>query len=553
MRENSSNNAKRRFITPRLCVSAVIIFHLLIVLPLAYVLNIWSDEASTLYTTQNGLAETFRHVFADEKQAPLYFLLLSLWRMLSHSIFFARCFSIVFAVLAITVFYHLACKFFDAKAAGLITAFFALHPFLIWTSLEIRGYSLVVLFSVLLLKFFFDGFLSVQEVSRKDAKTQRKAQIFYVLLAIAALYTNYYLGFLLVGNFLALVAARKWRTARIYFLQMLLVGVVILPLLWMIKTQLNAATGDVQTHRTLTEGVRLIWNSGLNFILPTELFPPEALTPVSLVRVWVVRLMILIIAFLLIKRRRALDAHLFAFGAISAATVAFLLVAYFLLGDLYVEIRHAAVLFAPLVLFVALVLKEILTVTDAGTRGYGDAETRRDGETEKLIPAQSSFSPRPRVPLSPRLLLLLLLPLLLLFAYSITALYPQAAKRGDWARVAAYIEQHERPDQPIIVFTVFDALNLPYHYRGANKVLPDERFFNWGIEGAYGEVDSLKPEIDFAISKIPREAREIWLATGERCQTTKACEPLENFVAANYTVIEEKDFYKERVRLLRKK
>ena len=119
--------------------------------------------------------------------------------------------------------------------------------------------------------------------------------------------------------------------------------------------------------------------------------------------------------------------------------------------------------------------------------------------------------------------------------------------------MAEYIQQNEKPNQPIVVFTVFDALNLPYHYRGVNKILPDERFFNWGIEGAYGAADSIKSENNYAISKFPSEAEEIWLATGERCQTTKACEPLENFVAANYTIVEEKDFYKEKVRLLRKK
>jgi hypothetical protein len=84
MKENSPNSEKTKFLTPRLGVSAVIIFHLLIALPLAYILNIWVDEASSLYTTENGLLQAFRNVFADEKQAPLYFLLLSLWREINH-------------------------------------------------------------------------------------------------------------------------------------------------------------------------------------------------------------------------------------------------------------------------------------------------------------------------------------------------------------------------------------------------------------------------------------------------------------------------------------
>ena len=35
-------------------VTSLIVLHILIVLPLAYFLNIWADEASTLYTTQHG-------------------------------------------------------------------------------------------------------------------------------------------------------------------------------------------------------------------------------------------------------------------------------------------------------------------------------------------------------------------------------------------------------------------------------------------------------------------------------------------------------------------
>jgi len=494
--------------------------HLLITLPLAYILNIWSDEASTLYTTENGLFQTFRSVFDDEKQAPLYFLILSIWREASGSIFFARIFSIIFSLFAIKFFYDLARKFFDEKAARLVTAFFALHPFLIWTSLEIRGYSLVVLLSVLLLIFFFEGYADA------DSETPRTLQIFYVLTAIVGLYTNYYVGFLLVANFLVLIVWRRWRAVRTYFLHMLIVGALITPLLWMVKTQLAAATSDVQAPRSLFIGLRLIWHSCLSFIFPTEIFPDENTTFVSFVRIWLVRIAILAGVILVIKKRKLADKETLAFGAICVVIIAGLLIGYFLLGDIYLEIRHAAVLFPAIVLFVALVLKGILT------------QSREDAKSQRFlrlitIVAAISFAA--------------------LFAYSIYMLYPQAAKRGDWARVGEYLERHEKPDQPIVVFTVFDALNLPYHYHGVNRVLPDERFFNWGIEGEYGSAESLKSEINFAISKIPPDAEEIWLATGERCQLTKACVPLENFVEANYTIVEEKDFYKEKLRLLRKK
>ncbi|MEP6903182.1 MAG: glycosyltransferase family 39 protein [Actinomycetota bacterium] len=516
-------------------VFVLICLHLLIVLPLAYVLNIWADEASTLYTTEHGLFQTFQNVFADEKQAPLYFWLLSLWREINHSIFFARIFSIVCSVLAIKFFYDLARKLFDEKAAIFITTFFALHPFLIWASLEIRVYSLVVLLSVLLLKLFLDGYLSEENISREGVKAPRKMPIFYVLTAIIALYTNYYLGFLLIGCFAALVVMRKQKKARQFFLQMLFVGLAILPLMWEIKQQFAINTAGFQPDKSIVEGLRIFWNHFLTFIFPTELFPPDEQTWVSFLRVWVVRFGIIAVIFLLAKsfykirqivrpdqqNDRAIrfslinyDRKMLLFGVIAGTVGAFLIAAYFLLGAKFVEIRHATVLFVPLVLFVFTVLINILP--------------RRSWIFLALIFA-------------------------FLYPYSIYNLYPNATKRGDWSRVAVFIEQNEKPNQPIIVFTAFDALALPYYYKGANKILPDEKLFDWEIEADKETKLSWKKQTEFIISGIPPAAPEVWLLTNEKCDVRSACEPLENFVEAHYTVIEERDFFKEKVRLLRKK
>jgi hypothetical protein len=132
-------------------------------------------------------------------------------------------------------------------------------------------------------------------------------------------------------------------------------------------------------------------------------------------------------------------------------------------------------------------------------------------------------------------------------------LYPFQVKRGDWARVGKFIQQIEGPNQPIIVFTAFDALALPYHYKGINKILPDRRFFDWEWEDAPGKPTSLQAQTEFTISKIPPEADEIWLLTNEKCVVKDSCLPLEKFVEANYTIVEEREFYLEKVRLLRRK
>lgn len=485
----------------------LIFLHLVITLPLAYFLNAWADEASTLATTENGFLATLAN-FYNEKQAPLYFLLMGLWREVNSSIFFARLFSIICSALAIKFFFDLARKLFSEKASVFITTVFALHPFLIWASLEIRVYSLVILLSIALLNLFYDGFLS-----RREEETQR-FQFFYILTAIFALYANYYFGFLLVGNFCALLALKKWHSARIYFWQMIVVGVALLPLAWLINLQFAGRAAVFQEEKSLVEGARILWNHFLTFILPTEIYPSADASYFSVFRVWIVRLAILAIIIIFIRNWEKLDEKTRAFGAIVIVINLFLLAVYFVLSSEIVAIRHAAVLFVPIVLFVGLILAKILP-----PKGW-------------IIAA---------------------ILLTVFFSYSIVNLYPNLAKRGDWARVAGFIEQNEQPNQPIFVFQTYDVNSLRVHYRGTNRILPDEKLVEWGVEDEFGSPQTFTRQIEFIIAKIPPEAEEIWLATDESCQTTKACQPLENFIEANYTIIQEKDFYLEKVRLLRKK
>lgn len=493
----------------------LLFLHLVITLPLAFFLNVWADEASTLATTQNGFLQTFQTVH-NEKQAPLYFLLMGLWRELNGSIFFARLFSTICSLLAIKVFFDLARKIFSEKAAIFALAAFALHPFLIWTSLEIRVYSLVVLLSILLLKFFYEGYWE-----ENPAKAQRKAQILFVLISIFSLYANYYLGFLLVGCFAALLILRRRKEARSYFLQMLVVGVAILPLLWIIKSQFAVRAATFQAEKSFLEGVRILWHHFLTLVLPTEIYPKDTASYFSIFRLWFVRLGILTIIFLLIKNKgKNANEKIVVFGAISAVIASFFLVAYLLLGSEFVAIRHAAVLFAPVILLAAAILIEIKP------------------QKKNLEFIYAGF---------------LAVLLAVFYSYSIFALYPNFAKRGDWRRVAAFIEQNEKPNQPIVVFQTYDALPLRFHYRGVNKILPDERILEWGLEDEFGSPNSFTRQIEFVISEIPPEAREIWLITDESCQKTEACGRLENFVQTNYTIEQTRDFYVERIRLLRRK
>lgn len=500
--------------SPQLFVVLLIFVHLLITLPLAYVLNAWVDEASTLYNTQKGFIDSALNVFHTEKQAPLYFILLSIWRDIDGSILFARLFSIICSCLAIKFFYDLARSFFDDKKAIFVAAFFGFHPYLIWASLEIRLYSMVILLSVLLLKFFNEGYLN-----HRDTETQRKKQIVFIILSVIGIYINYYLGFLLVGGFVSLLVLRRWREAKTYFLQMFIVGLAILPLAWAIKSQLAVNTGGHKQVSQFVDGVKILWGHFLSFVFPTELMPTGEQTFISYLRVWLVRFGILAVILLLVKNKfRALqDEKTQLFGAFSAIIFAFILFAFTILGGEYVSLRHAAVLFVPLILLVTSLFVN-------------------------LLPEKSW--------------LVLAIIFALLFPYSIYSLYPNLAKRGDWSNISRFIESNEKPNQPIVTSQVYDAISLPFHYKGKNLVFPDERFFEWNLEDSLNSENAFKKQTEFIISEIPPDAREIWLLTRDTChneETKASCRPLENFVQEHYTIEIEKDFYLEKVRLLRKK
>jgi len=507
--------------TPKITLIFALLHALVVIFP-AYFINIWADEASTLHSTQNGFFFALQNAFSIERQAPLYFWFLSLWRDISDSIFFARLFSIICSFLAILVFFRLARKISDEKFAVFMTAFFAFHPYLIWASLEIRLYSLVILLTVLILDLFFDIFFEREKIEHLRCK-----EILFVVISAVALYTNYYLGFLLVGCFFALLILRKWREGKKYFFLMFAVGLFFLPLFLAMKSQLANNASGYQVEKNFAEGLRLFWNYFLSFVLPTEIFPSSVAqsSTISFVRLWIVRLAISAAIVLLIKKRKLFDEKIIAFGTICAVIVAFLLVAYFALGPIYVAIRHAAILFVPVLFF----------VFTAGKAISPEMRSEKKSSVKNIVPI---------------FLGILIAPF---FLYSIFSLYPNFSKRGDWAKVASYIEANEKPSQPIIIFPNYDALSLPVYYKGANKILPDEKFVTWDFEAEPGSELSAKRQTDFVISEIPPEAGEIWLLTDESCEVSEQCRPLENFVEANYTVIETKYFYLEKLRLLRKK
>ncbi|MFL6375356.1 MAG: glycosyltransferase family 39 protein [Pyrinomonadaceae bacterium] len=495
----------------RLIVWLLIAAHTLIAVPLAYLLPIWSDEGSTLHTTERGVAWAVQNAATFERQAPLYFWFLSLWREINGSIFFARLPSIIASAAAILVFSRICEQYLSRRSTLLATAFFALHPILFWASTEIRVYAFVILISVALMRLFLSGFFA-------DAvETSRRDRVLFTLVALIALYSNYYLGFVLVGLFLALLVTCRWRCAWNYLLLMIVVGIAFLPMLTVLWRQFGVNAGSFTDERSFAVGARQIWGHVLDFILPADLSSGEP-TVISVVRLWLVRMAVIVAAVLAVSRRRLLSRLTVGTCAVVATILGCLLLAYFELGREFTLLRHATVLFVPLLLFLGSLLNDV------------GPSLRRDSllVTTGLSILVGFF-----------------------FSYAFITHYPNLAKPGDWARVGAFIQQNESAGEPIVVFHTYDAMTLPYEYRGVNEVLPNDHFLDFDLQTPTPEL--IRSRTAFTTSLIPPNADKVWLLTNYECGSPGTCDQLENYVWENYETVIDGSFYLQRVRLLRRK
>jgi len=189
-------------------------------LALGVSLGTWTDEEYTLATTAHGAAYAIRHAIDYELQAPLYFALLAAWRHLDADVWFARLFSILCGAASLLAFAAIGRRI-SPRASSLGFALWAgLNPFAVWAALEIRHYALALLLSALLWLGFDAGFLSGE---------RRWARVAFVVLAIAGIYTQYFIAFALAGFAVALVVARA-RSLRAYLACAALVVVAVVPL-----------------------------------------------------------------------------------------------------------------------------------------------------------------------------------------------------------------------------------------------------------------------------------------------------------------------------------
>ena len=474
-------------------------------LTLAALLDIRFDEAFTLNTTSRGVVYAFHQAIKFEQQAPLYFVLLTVWRDIDSSIFFARLFSVLCLPFIIWVSAEVARRYVKGVNPLVVAAIVALHQQVVWSSLDIRLYSFMVLLSGLLFLFFYDGYLA--------EKAKGRSRVFFVIVATLSLYTQYYLGFQLVAGAVALLAVRSWRPLRQYIVDMLIVGVLFLPMLFVINGQVSAVgdrTYDPPSVFLLFNG---IYQQIVSLFLSVNWIEPESL------KRWFVRIVILVVGTMFLRKivseRKREDV---ALAAITAVLIAIFLVTYHFLGDEGIQQRHMSSLIFPLVLLPLSALSYF--------------------NNKKIVYGWLAL-------------------VCLLNIGSLYYAYRPMAKPGDFRRVAQYVTENESPNQPVLVFHSDAALALAYYYKGQNRLvaIPQENSFDeWNPR-----THVLKDEAQILekLDAQPNNPQRFWLVSDGWCSQGSLsynCEILEDVVAKYFEVESGKDFMEPTtVRLLRRK
>jgi len=462
--------------------------------PLAYLLNIWQDEAYTLHTTAGGFAYAFHQALGFEQNAPLYFLLLTAWRHLGDSAFFLRLPSVFCIAGALALVPGLVRRYVPSADSGLVTWVAAWNPFTVWAAVEMRVYALIVLLSAVLLLTFFDAFLAEQR--------SRLSTLAYAAFCIVALYTQYYFAFLLFAQGVAVVVYRRQSVWRFLICAAVAVA-AFTPMLAIVPNQVANFKG------AFTPPSPLRANAVLAAILA------RFLLPLFIAHAKAIYLALAVCALgvaIAVRKQFAKGGDGTILVLTGCAFIAFAFGTYAL--GVHLLDRHAAALYLPAQLAVFAVFS------------FLSPPLRRAATTAWAALALTAST--------------------VFLAHA----YAPLAKQGDWVRVASYLHEHEGPGQPIAVFEAENALPFSYYYHGANRVVAVPA----AVDFRRYDVTRFVLHSAGDVARSLPEGSRFWLITAGECASANirfGCDVLERFIGLHYRVERDAKFYGSRVRLLR--
>lgn len=386
-------------------------------------LDLWQDEYYTLHTTESGIVRAAHRAIDFELQPPLYFMLLAAWRDAHLSLFWARAFSLVAVVAAVYLWTNVARRMLPDVPGWAILAVTAASHEVLWAATEARCYGLVLLLASAIVSCWHHGYVAEPR--------SRVARIALVAVATAGLYTQYYLGFLLVAGAGGLVAARRWIALRDYLLAMAGVFVLLLPLLPTVGRQISGHQAiDPEASPGLVLAARNVYWRIQEYVLPLATSVEPTPTAWIVARDWLFRAGMVAAGVMAWRYRSRLPWPLIGYWA--ALSVMFVGLRLLVGDDMFVSRYTSALLWPTQLLVLAVVAlprKTSLVVTVALVMIVANTPA-----------AWNRFAP--------------------------------LAKQGDWQRVADYLTESTNSGETVLVFTNVGVSPLEHYYRGLAPIVP---------------------------------------------------------------------------------
>jgi len=476
---------------------------------LALIANLWADEAYSLHSTSKDIYYTWTQAIHFESQAPLYFIILRLWRYIDDSIWFARLLSVIFIIASLFLTKNLSKRYIPDLHPAFLTFFIGLNPFTLWCTCLIRVYSLVLLLSIIILILFHKVYLIDQRNSR--------TRTIYILIAVVSVFTHYFMAVLLAANALVLLLRGRFRSLKFYLQDMAI------PLLLLIvysfvflREQYKIHTIYLDLDCTILQALKFVFNRIEIFLTNYYIFNLTSLERFS-IRFSVFIILILLAIFyrnrnsyqLLIKNNIVLP--------IVAFTALFFCALQYNTGCKLLSTWHTSVLFIPLLLLA-------------------------------IITVHSVYQPK----VTKGIIFVFML------YYIVLAILDLRSDRNtEFRQSAAFITKNEKKDQPVLLYKGELSLLFSYSYHGKNRIypLPSEIDFNKPFNHISWVVSS-KEEFEEIISKIPSKSKEYWLIMDENTVLFGLeyhFDEMNSFIKDKYITKIDVIFIRLRVRLISKK
>jgi uncharacterized membrane protein len=407
-----------------------------IIVYMAIKLNLWEDEVYSLNTSSKSLVYAYTQSFNFELQPPVYFLILTLWRFISNSIIWARLLSLIFVIIAQFLLYNFTLKASGKKIASIISIILLLNPYTLYAILEIRVYALVILLGiVLLISFYYSYYSNNCSIGNR---------ILVIIFAILGLFTQYFIGFLLFSFGVVLIFDKKWKSLRLFLLDMIIPLTVLICFAQIIIQGINVTENSFQFYDrslklSLYEMVIFVFRNSIYNIIPLDFFQPDLR--------WIITGGCLIFLFFAINYS-SLKKN---FNELSPFIICtFICYAFFCLvllcyGKYFAQKKYMTIVFVPVLFILIFFLKY----------------------------------------LKPVFLYLGLILLIIAYVLKGYVNYNGLYKVKDLRGLGSYIENIEGSREPIFVYRNITAENLRLYYKGRNSLIPVPKDFSYNDE--FGE------------------------------------------------------------------